>query len=95
MATDAPTTLEVKQTDPVLSYSITGGTGLYIPHWIGAEPAGIMAAMQGNQLKIFVKPKATEADFQDGKYKLDVYDTTAGTPRHLPAPIEITAKKKS
>jgi hypothetical protein len=53
-----------------------------------------MAAMQADTLRILVKPGAKAAGFNGKTYHLDVYDSTAGTPRHLiPSAITVNTKK--
>jgi hypothetical protein len=90
---DAPAELEVKHPATVLTYKVSGGTGSYTAHWIGAEPPDVIAAMQGDRLRIFVKPGVPADQFVEKEYKLDVYDTTPGGGKHLQTPISVKTKK--
>jgi hypothetical protein len=93
MATDAPASVDLKFDSPVLGYKITGGSGYYNAHWIGAEPADVVAAMQADTLRIFVRQGTKAAGFDGKAFQLDVYDSTAGTPKHLPKPITLNTTK--
>jgi hypothetical protein len=96
MSTNAPASVDIRFGDTPLGYRVTGGTGAFVAQWIGTEPPDVMAAMQGDALRIFVKPGLEEKDFKDGKsYQLDVYDLSPGAPKHLPTPITINTKKKT
>lgn len=90
MSSDAPASVSIKFGDSPLSYKVSGGSGSYTPHWSGSEPTDVMAAMQGDTLRIFVKPGLQQKDFPGNEtYQLDVYDSTPGTPKHLPTAITV------
>lgn len=93
MTTNAPGSVDLAYGDTSLTYRVSGGNGSYVAQWVGAEPPDLMAAMQGDTLRIFVKPGLSLSSFVPGKtYQLDVYDLTPGTPKHLANPIAVNTK---
>jgi hypothetical protein len=93
MASNAPASIEMKIESAALNYKVTGGSGFYTASWKGATPAGVDATMQADTLKIFVNRDAKASDFADQSYELDVYDSTPGTPKHLPDTIKVKTVK--